>query len=312
VNRPASAVSGSPKSAPAPAAPLPCTGVLGGTTAIGAGILWMIAAAGLFVCQDSMARILLQRYSAPETAFVRYFIHMVLVGAFIALRSPRLMISRQPALQLLRSALLLGATIFGMLALKVMPLVAFSAVIWVAPVLVTALSGIILHERVKPSAWVSVVAGLAGVWIIIGGNGMEFSLSMALPCLAALANALYQITTRLLHETDSTITTLFYTAFAGVLFCSPLLPVYGALPPPADAALMLSLGLAGIASHFCLIRAFAMAPASIIAPFGYASLLWAALSSLIIFTEIPSLQTVLGAALIAGSGVFIFLRAGQA
>jgi hypothetical protein len=119
---------------------------------IRAGIFWMLVTTGLFVCQDSTARILLQAYPATEIAFARYFVHMILVSLFIAWRNPRLAISCRPMLQMLRSGFLLAATLFGMLALKIMPLVDFSAIVWGAPVLVTALSGIVLHEKVKPGA----------------------------------------------------------------------------------------------------------------------------------------------------------------
>jgi drug/metabolite transporter (DMT)-like permease len=148
-----------------------------------------------------------------------------------------------------------------------------------------ALSGILLLERVTPAAWTSVITGLFGVWVIIGLTGIEISLSMFFPLLAAISNALYQITTRLLHSADSPLTTLFYTALAGTLFCGGFLPFVAIVPTAASCGLMLFLGFAGIASHFCLIRAFAAVPANIIAPFGYISLLWATLFSLLIFAE---------------------------
>jgi drug/metabolite transporter (DMT)-like permease len=276
--------------------------------AIRTGILWMLVATCLFVCQDSTARILLKAYPPTEIAFARFFVHMVLVGVFIACRDPRLMISRRPLLQMLRSSFLLGATLFGMLALKVMPIVDFSAIVWVTPVLVTALSVFILHEKVSPSVWASVFAGLFGVWVIIGRTGVDFSLSMLFPFLAAIANALYQITTRLLHRDDTPVTTLFYTTLAGVLFCGGLLPFAAVAPGLADAGLMLLLGLIGVVSHFCLIRAFAAAPANIVAPFGYTALLWATLLGLLIFREIPGPQTLFGAGLITGAGLFVFLH----
>ena len=223
------------------------------------------------------SRILLRSYPATEIAFARYLVHMVLVTLVLAWRDPRLMISRRPILQILRSGFLLGATLFAMLALKVMPLVDFSAIVWVAPVLVAALSVFMLNEKVSPGVWTSVVAGLIGVWVIVGGA-------------------------------DSSLTTLFYTALAGVLFCGGFLPFAAVVPNFAGGSLMFFLGLLGVASHFCLIRAFAAAPANIVAPFGYTALLWAILFSLLIFGEIPSLRTLFGAALIVGAGLFIFLR----
>ena len=279
----------------------------GTASAAGGAAIRMLVATCLFVCQDSTSRILLRSYPATEIAFARYLVHMVLVTLVLAWRDPRLMISRRPILQILRSIFLLGATLFAMLALKIMPLVDFSAM-WVAPVLFTALSVFMLNEKVSPGIWTSVAAGLIGVWVIVGRPGMDFSFSMLFPFLAALANALYQITTRLLHGADSSLTTLFYTALAGVLFCGGFLPFAAVVPNFAGGSLMFFLGLLGVASHFCLIRAFAAAPANIVAPFGYTALLWAILFSLLIFGEIPSLRTLFGAALIVGAGLFILLR----
>ncbi len=267
----------------------------------------MLVATCLFGCQDSIARILLRSYPVIEIAFARFLVHMALVSVFIAWRNPRLVISRRPLLQMLRSSFLLGANLFVMLALKIMPLVDVSAIVWVAPVLVAALSVVVLHEKVSPGLWASVFAGLMGVWAIIGPTGMDFSLSLLFPFLAALANALYQITTRLLHSADSSLTTLLYTALAGTLFCGGFLP-FAVAPNLAGAGLLLLLGLIGVASHFCLIRAFAAAPANIVAPFGYTAVLWAALFGLLIFGEIPGPRTLFGAGLISGAGLFVFLR----
>lgn len=268
----------------------------------------MLITTCLFVSQDSTSRILLKSYPATEIAFARYLIHMILVGGAIAWFNPRLMISRRPKLQMLRSSFLLGATLFGMLALKIMPFVDFSAIVWVAPVLVAVLSVFVLGEKVSPGVWVSVAAGMLGVWVIIGRAGVDLSLSMLFPFLAALANALYQITTRLLHRVDPPTTTLFYTALAGVLFCGGFLPFVAVAPHLADLGLMVLLGLLGVVSHFCLIRAFNAAPANIIAPFGYTALVWSSLFGFLIFSEIPGPRTLIGAGLIVGAGLFIFLR----
>ncbi len=149
---------------------------------------------------------------------------------------------------------------------------------------------------------------LIGVWVIIGWTSVDLSFSMLFPLLAALANAPYQIATRLLHSADLSMTTLFRTPLAGVLFCGGLLPFAAVAPDLAGTGLMLLLGLTGAVSHYCLIRSFAAAPANIIAPFGYSALLWATLSGLLIFGEIPGPRTLFGAGLIAGAGLFVFLR----
>ncbi|WP_244605706.1 EamA family transporter [Methylocella tundrae] len=91
----------------------------------------------------------------------------------------------------------------------------------------------------------------------------------------------------MLHTSDAPLTTLFYTALVGAIFCAAFLPFVGVAPKPADLALMAFLGSLGVASHFCMIRAFAAAPANVVAPFGYTALLWATLFSVVIFAEIP-------------------------
>lgn len=278
----------------------------GGKTSVTAGILWMLATTCLFVCQDSISRILLASYPPTEVAFARYFVHILLVTAFLAWRAPRLMVSRRPVLQMFRSTLLLGATLFGFLALKVMPFLDFSAVVWVAPVLVTALSVVLLGEKVGWRGWFSVFIGLAGVWIIVAEGGIHVSAVMLFPLLAALCNALYQIATRILRTSDAPLTTLFYTALAGAIFCAAFLPFVGVAPKPADLALMGVLGSLGVASHFCMIRAFSAAPANVVAPLGYTALLWATLFSVVIFSEIPGLRTMIGTGLIVAAGLSIF------
>jgi drug/metabolite transporter (DMT)-like permease len=294
-------------SAPA-AGHLPAVSFENDHPSIRTGILWMLVTTLLFVCQDSTARILLASYPPTEIAFVRFFVHAVLVASFLGLRAPRQFISRRPVLQLLRSALLLGCTLFGFLALNVMPFLDFSAVAWVAPVLVTALSVLILGEKVGLRGWACVLAGLLGVWIILA-QGVHISPLMAWPLLAALCNALYQVATRILRTSDPPLTTLFYSALVGAIVCAALLRFGAAAPRPVDLALMIALGTLGVASHFCMIRAFAAAPANIIAPFGYTALLWATLSGLIVFGETPSLRTMMGAALIVAAGLSIFLGA---
>jgi len=296
--------SANPQEATLPNRSLPTFHVSG--FALRAGIFWMLAATCLFACQDATARVLLRTYPAIEIAFVRYLVHMVLVTGFLAWYRPQLVRSRRLGIQMLRSLFLLGATLFAMFALEKMPLVDFSAIVWIAPILVAALSIPFLQEKVSKALWISLCGGLAGVWIIVGAPGADFSSGVLFSLLAAIANACYQITTRLLHSADSPLTTLFYTAVAGVLFCAGFLPITAMIPDITSASMMLFLGIVGVTSHFCLIRAFSAAPASLVAPFGYAALPWAALFSVIVFGELPSLPALLGSSLIVASGLLVY------
>jgi drug/metabolite transporter (DMT)-like permease len=209
---------------------------------------------------------------------------------------------------MLRSGLLLCASLFANLGLFLLPFVDFVSIAWSAPVLLTAFSVWLLGEKVGWTAWVSVLIGMLGVLVIVRPTGAGFSFFMLVPLLAAVSNALYQITTRVLRLSDSPVTTIFYTGFAGMIICSAILPFVGKVPTTRDGAVMVLLGLIGGASQFCQVRAFSAAPAAVLAPFGYTSLLWAALVSTLFFSEFPSPTTLIGAALIVLGGLFTFLR----
>lgn len=273
-----------------------------------AGIAWMLVTTFLFVCQDSVTRLLLVSYPGIELAFVRFLIHLMVVATLVALRDPRLMISRRPAVQLARSGFLLAATLLVMAALQIMPFVDVTAVVWIAPVLVTALSVAFLGERVGLAGWLAVLAGMGGVWVIVGQAGIELSWAMVIPAFAALANALYMIATRMLHLADPPLTTLLYTGVVGTIVCTGFLPFVAIVPTVADACLMASLGALGTTSHFCMIRAFNAAPANVVAPFGYTSLVWSALLGAMLFAEIPQHSTIIGSGVIVGSGLVVVMR----
>lgn len=273
-----------------------------------AGILWMILTTLLFVTQDATTRVLAQSYPVMEVAWARFAVHMLLVGCIVAWRSPHMMVSRRLPLQLVRSCLLLATTLLAVLALRSISFAEVQAIAAAAPVLVTALSVPLLGEKVGWRRWVGVLAGMAGALIIVGPVGGTFQWALLLPLGAAFSNALYQIATRKLKGVDSPTTTIFYTGMAGTLVCTAALPFNWVTPDLTGAALMVLLGTLGGISHFCLIRAYSAAPAATVAPFGYTTLVWAALYALILFGEDLRLTTIAGTAVIVGSGVYIFYR----
>ncbi len=262
----------------------------------------------LFVSQDATIRALAKAYPVMEVAWARFAVHMLLVGAFVAWHSPHLVKSHRPPLQLVRSGLLLATTVFAILALRNISFAEVQAIAAAVPVLVTALSVPLLGEKVGWRRWAGVMGGLTGALIIVGPVGGTFQWAVLLPLGAAFCNALYQIATRKLQGADSPTTTLFYTGMVGTVVCTLTLPFNWVTPDLTGAALMLLLGTLGGISHFCLIRAYSVAPASTVAPFGYTTLVWAGLYSLILFGEELRLSTMAGTAVIVASGVYIFYR----
>ncbi len=274
----------------------------------GRGILWMLATTFCFVSMDALAKYLSQSYPVLQVVWARYVFHLLILALVLGPRLPRVVRTGRLGLQFLRSLFLLGATGLFFAALSFIPLADATAIMFVAPILVTAMSMPLLGEHVGPQRWASVVVGFLGALVIIrpGSDAMEPAALLALG--AASCYGFYQIATRRLSATDAPLTTLMYSAAVGVLVSCAVVPFFWVTPSPADWLAMMGLGLFGALGHFALIKAFQAATAVTVTPFGYVNLLWAVLFGFVMFGELPDAWTVLGAAIIAASGLYILHR----
>lgn len=272
------------------------------------GILWMVLATLVFGCVDATAKYLSQSYPVPEVLWARHVFHALIVAAWLRGRLPGLMATERLGLHLARSLLLLAASIFYFFGLSLVSLAEASAVFYMAPILVTALSMPLLRERVGPRRWAGVAAGFLGALIIIRPGTEMMQAAIFLPLAAAAVDSFYQIITRLLSRTDRVLTMMVYTPMVGALATSLAVPFFWTTPDLAGWVLMASLGLLGAAGHFALIKAFQAAPAATVAPFNYTSLIWATVLGFVLFGNLPDGFTVLGAAVIAASGLYILRR----
>jgi drug/metabolite transporter (DMT)-like permease len=125
---------------------------------------------------------------------------------------------------------------------------------------------------------------------------------------AALFQAAYQVATRMLGPGDSIWTTLIYSTGLGAIAASLAMPFVWVTPDAGTAALMMLTGLFGFGAHLCLVWAYSQADASAIAPFNYCSPVWATLSGLVVFGEVPAATTLIGAAIIVGAGIYVWRR----
>lgn len=273
-----------------------------------AGIIWMLATTFFFVVIDTQAKYLLERYSLVQVLWARFFFHFVLVLPLVLHRISGLPRSKALGLQALRSTLMLITTLLFFLGIQRVPLATASTIMFLSPILVTLLAIPLLGEKVGIRRLTSVAVGFLGALIVIrpGSGFMEIAAGFLLAC--ALCNALYQITTRKLRHIDPPLITLLYTAAGGALVFTLAVPFFWKTPELWDAALMLGIGAAGGAGHLCLIRAFQSAPAAAIVPFAYSNLIWATLFGYLVFGNLPDHWTFIGAAVIAGSGLYIFWR----
>lgn len=273
------------------------------------GILLMLAAVALFAVQDTIAKHLSGAYPAVEIAWARYILSLVCILLCLPWLGVReAVVSRKPALQVARGVLLYGATLLFVVAVSYLPLATATAIGFVSPLFLTALSIPLLGERVGPRRWAAIAIGFLGVLIVIRPGFEEFYWALLLPVPMALSNAFYQAVTRMIRGADRPITSLIYpTVVASVLGFLPV-PFVWVTPTAGDALLMGLMGLVASFSHLCLIRAFAIAPATTLAPFAYTQLVWVALFGYVFFADIPDLPTLIGAAVIVASGLYVFYR----
>jgi drug/metabolite transporter (DMT)-like permease len=276
------------------------------------GIAMMVGAGFIFSAMDALAKELTQTYPVQQVIWARYAVHLAIVMAYLLAVEHRalgsLLRSRRPGLQLGRSLAVVLSSAFFTLAIKFIPLADATAINFITPLLVTALSAPLLREKVGIRRWTAVAIGFLSVLIIIRpGPGMAHW-AVVLPLGSAVSFALYQIMTRQLATIDNWATTLFYSAVVGVALTSVVVPFGWVVPDWRGWLGFVGLGVLGGASHLLLIRAFSQATASTLAPFTYVQLIWAIGWGALLFANVPDVWTVLGALLISGSGLYVLFR----
>jgi len=274
-----------------------------------AGIGWMMLTVFWFVSLDTGAKFLLQFYPTAQVVWLRFLVALVFGAAAMAPNLRRDLVSRKPSLQLLRSGLLAITTALFFVGIHTTPLATATSIMFLSPILVTVLSVPLLGETVGVRRLAGVAVGFVGAVIIVRPSIHGVSTGALFLLAAAFTNSLYQIITRKVRVYDPPATTLFYTALVGaVVFAVPMPEQWITPVVPWHWAVFVFVGVCGGIGHLCLIRAFRAAPASVVAPFTYAGLIWATLFGFVFFAELPGIWTYLGAALIIAAGLYIFHR----
>ncbi|MBM3533181.1 MAG: DMT family transporter [Alphaproteobacteria bacterium] len=274
-----------------------------------AGIAIMCAAVALFAIQDTISKYLSAGYPAVEVAWFRYVSGVLAVLALLPwLGGKSAFRSRRPGQQILRGVMLYSSTVLFVAAIYYIPLPTATAIGFVSPLFLTALSIPFLGEKVGVRRWTAIFVGFLGVLIVVRPGFGGFQWPLLIPILMAAMYAVYQVVTRLIRDADPPITSLLYPSIVGCVLGFLPVPFLWVAPNLFDAGLLTLLGFCGTASHFCLVRAFALAPATTLAPFAYTQLLWVTILSYLFFGEIPDLPTAIGAAVIVASGLYVFYR----
>ncbi|MAG66697.1 MAG: EamA family transporter [Pseudomonas sp.] len=268
------------------------------------GILLVVLATLLFASHDALAKYLSGFYPVILVVWVRYVVHSLLMaGIFLPRAGLRMLRTRRPGLQLLRAICLLGTSLLFVSSLQFIPLAAATAVNFLAPVLVTALSVPLLGERVSMGQWVAVSLGFFGVLVIVHPGGELFTPAILLPLGSALCFALYQLLTRKLSEFDGPSTSNLLAGLFATVVLSTLMPLFWQPLALQHLPLLLALGVLGMLAHLLLTQSFRHAPPALLAPFGYCQIIFAGALGLLLFDSRPDRSVLLGTALICLGGL---------
>lgn len=276
------------------------------------GILYMLLTAAIFAAQDGMSRHLGSNYNIWMVVMIRFWFFAAFV-TFLAARSQgglRVAVrSHYPLRQALRGVLLVTEVCVMVLAFIHLGLIETHAVFTSYPLLVAALSGPLLGEKVGWRRWSAVGVGFVGILIVLDPGAGVFSPLALVPFTAALLFAVYGLLTRFVAQRDSASVSFFWTGVVGAVAITPLGLWFWEPMAPADWVWMGVLCCTAAAGHWFLIRAYEVAEASAVQPFAYSQLLFVAILGLLLFDEVLRPNVVIGGAIVVAAGLFTLWRA---
>jgi len=275
-----------------------------------AGIGLMLLAVFLFSFGDALGKFLVATYSVGQLLWLRACAAL-LVLAPIAWRQ-RAEFSRleRPWLQLLRVTLSTLEVAAFFIATVYLPLADVITYYLAAPIFVTALSAIVLRERVGWRRWSAVLIGFCGVLIALRPSAQTVSWPAMIALCGSLSFALLMLITRSLRATPDIV--LASSQFAGTFLLGALMSPFGWVTPSLGSlGLFAAAGCISVAALLCANRSLKLAPASVVVPYQYSMIVWAVLFGYVVFGDVPSWATIIGGAIIIGAGFYIFLRERQ-
>jgi drug/metabolite transporter (DMT)-like permease len=294
------------------------------------GILCVLAAGTTFSIADMLIKTLSDDYPLHQIVFIRAVVALtIILGLFVPLEGGyRNLMSARWRLHLLRGCCVVVANMSFFVGIAAMPLGEATAIFFIAPLFITALSVPFLGETVGWRRWLAVLAGLIGVIMIIRPGTEAFRYAALAPVLAAFAYASMQIMARKLGMTEKASTMAFFIQFTFLVVCSAIGLTVGdgrfaegidnpsllfllrawVMPQGTDAWVMLGVGCLSACGAYLISQGYRLAQATAAAPFEYIVLPLAIMWSIVVFDEWPDGVALAGILLILGSGLYAFWR----
>tara|TARA_B100000579_G_scaffold436134_1_gene461206 strand:+ start:787 stop:1629 length:843 start_codon:yes stop_codon:yes gene_type:complete len=258
---------------------------------------------------DTIAKYLSSELSFFQITWARYFFTVFWTFPFMFFFFRKnLNWSENPKLQILRGLTLFFANVCFFYSISIISMSKALTLAFVAPLVTTALSTVILGEKVGFRRWTAVIIGFIGSLVVIRPGFIEFNLATIAALGTGFLYGFYLIITRKLHTTDNPLLTLLLTGIVGASISSLFVPIVWINPSVSQWLLLGVMGIIACLGHLLLIYSLRYADASKLAPFGYFEIITTTILGYYFFSDFPDIWTILGLFIIISSGIYIFKR----
>lgn len=277
---------------------------------IGLGITCAVTGFIGIAVMDASAKLLGEGYAISQIVLARNGVGALVVFLFVAFSGNGFLVLRthRIGLLVLRTIFSLAAGFLFFTGLRYLPLADAFAIAFTGPLFITALSMPLLGEHVGMRRWAAVIVGFCGVLVVIQPGMASFRPEALLVLGAAFFYALAMLISRRMTRDMTTSAIMFWSSLGAALTALTLMPYHWQAPDPADLALFVSMGAIGTLGMALITQGYRFAPAAVIAPFDYSSMLWAIILGWLIWGDLPDLHVWAGASILIASGLYIFHR----
>ncbi|MFN3642914.1 MAG: DMT family transporter [Gemmobacter sp.] len=274
------------------------------------GILLMVATVLCYALQDGVTRFLAGEYSTVMVVMIRYWFYAAFVLALASARPGglRSVATVQPRLHLARAGLHVGEILAIVASFVAIGLINTHAVFAVCPLIIAALAGPMLGERVGLARWIAIGAGFLGILVILRPGSDLFSIAAALPLGSAAMFALYSLLTRLATRREEAFIAFFWSGVLGAAMTTAIGIWFWAPMGTRDWGLTVLNGGLAVLANWLMIRTYAVAEAAAVQPFSYLLLVFIAILGVTVFGEVLDAATVIGGGIVVAAGLFTLLR----
>jgi len=268
------------------------------------GIVLVVGASIFFSISDATSKYVAQTLPVFEVSWIRYVVFMLLVTLPAIRDRGASLRTRRPVLQVVRGLAVVSSAMFFIVGLQVLPMADAAAINFVSPLFITMLSVPFLGERVGMRRWVAVAVGLSGAVVAAQPGTSAFTVAAIYPVLSAATWAVGMVMTRRMAGTERASTTLAWSAGSGLVLLTCMMPFEARVPTLKELALCLFIGAVASLGQSMVVLGYRRAPASLLAPFSYLQLIWSTALGYVVFDGRPGAATIIGATIIAASGLY--------